>query len=295
MQNQQPEQDQPSNPSEIQDSGAKGDHEANKLTNEDYNKLYEQQQKDIKNEINKDPLVSEKQDLQSIFSEYANNKKFLNKIGDLAFNKQKTAIRKLRKDGSCFYRGFIFRLAELLISNKSYFSKYKLFEKIGKAKAMMIQAGFQEIVFECFEQMFKEFLMSIQNGDITHANLLTSLNDKENFDYYVMYLRFIVSAYLKVNAAVYEIYFESEYALLQFCRTDVEPIDSEADQMQIVALHNFLEIPIRIFYVDNSDSQIVTCVSLPEMNSTTNETIKDSDINYPLQLLYKPGHYDIVY
>lgn len=266
-----------------------------KLSNEAYNKLYEQQQKDIKSEIEKDPLVSDIIDLQSIFNEFADNKKFLNKIGDLTFNYQKTKVRKLRKDGSCFYRGFIYRLCELLIENKSNFTRFKLFDKINKARAMMLSAGFQDVVFESFEDMFKEFLSSIQSGDINKGNLHQSLNDKENFDYYVMYIRFIVSAYVRTNIATYEMYFESEYHLINFCQTEVEPIDSEADQIQIVALFNYFDVPIRIFYIDNSAGDKVTCLSLPDLDVNKEEFIKKTDNNYPLQLLYKPGHYDIVY
>ena len=265
------------------------------ISNEEYQKLYEEQQASIKKEIEKEPLIGPLQDISSIFGEYANNKNFLMKICDLFDNRKKTQLRKIRKDGSCFYRGFIFRLAEILISNKNLFSYYKLFEKINKARQMMVNAGFEPLVFETFESMFKDFLSGIQSGLINSTNLQQSFDDKEMFDYYVMYLRFVISAYIRTNVATFELYFENEYQLLHFCQTEVEPIDSEADQIQIVAMFNYMGIPLRIFYIDNSSSAKVTCLSLPELDNNSEEEVLKTDGDYPIQLLYKPGHYDIVY
>lgn len=51
------------------------------------------------------------------------------------------------------------------------------------------------------------------------------------FDYFVLYIRFIISAYIRVNSPLFEMYFGSELELNEFCRRDVEIIDSEVDQI----------------------------------------------------------------
>lgn len=261
----------------------------------EYDRLCEQQQAIIKKEIEKEPLVGPILDISYIFNEYEKSDNFLIKICDLVENRSKTQIRKIRKDGSCFYRGFIYRLAEMLIFNKDLFSHYRLFEKINKSRMIMVAAGFEELVFGSFESMFKDLLSGIQAGLITYENMDQSFEDKELFDYYVMYVRLVISAFIRTNISTFRTYFEHEYQLIQFCQDEIEPIDSEADEIQIVAIFQYFQIPMRIFYLDNSPTPKVTCLSLPELEDNSDQSIIDTDSKYLLQLLYKPGHYDIVY
>ncbi len=57
-------------------------------------------------------------------------------------------------------------------------------------------------------------------------------------------------------------------------------------QLQIMALYNYMDIPIKIVYLDNSNSDQTNDLLLPETQGA----------NAPwLELLYRPGHYDLVY
>lgn len=49
-----------------------------------------------------------------------------------------------------------------------------------------------------------------------------------------------------------------------FCQIEVEPIDKEADQITIMALLNYLQIAIKIVYLDSSKSKEAYTVILPE-------------------------------
>jgi len=72
-----------------------------------------------------------------------------------------------------------------------------------------------------------------------------------------------------------------------FCQTEVEPIDKESDQIQIMAIVNYLEIPIRIVYLDaNTTKTEADVMQFPEDVDQKNVFIT---------LLYRPGHYDILY
>lgn len=55
--------------------------------------------------------------------------------------------------------------------------------------------------------------------------------DKVKSDSLVLYLRFLVSGYLKTNAILYEHFLENGMTMDQFCQTEVEPIDKDADQV----------------------------------------------------------------
>ena len=273
------------------------DEKAIKLLKEqkEYEKLYEQQQEKIKKEIEKEPLISKKLPIFILMDEFKENNIFLHKILDLMQNQKKSFIRKTRKDGSCFYRGFLFRIAELLIEDKNNFSKFKIFSKMLEAEKMMSKAGFEKLVFEDFQNLLRNYFVSIQSGIVTKTELLASLNEKSFFDYYIMYLRFLISAYIRINENLFEVYFPSDYHLKHFCTTQVEPIDAETDQIQIMALFNFFEIPIRIFYIDNSQGKFANCFSLPDIEGKNREKILETDKNYKIQFIYKPGHYDIIY
>lgn len=60
-------------------------------------------------------------------------------------------MRRLRRDGNCFYRAFLFQLFEHLIltDDKTYYNK--LVGIVEKSKEdLMVNAGYDEIVIEDF-------------------------------------------------------------------------------------------------------------------------------------------------
>lgn len=258
-------------------------------------KLYDNQQQQIKQEVESDPLISETFPIAILEEEFAQAENFFVKVNSLGNFFGKKMLRKARKDGSCFYRAFIYRLCEILCMGETYFKKFDLFEKIKKANTMLVEAGFEKLVFEDFEVYFVEFLKSIQSGDTNILNLHQALSDKSLFDYYVMYLRFIISAYVRTSGPLFEMYFESDHDLKAFCTREIEPIDAEADQIQIISLFNVLEIPVRIFYIDNSSQPVPTVFSLPDLSDGSKENVLATQNDYLIQLLYRPGHYDILY
>ena len=59
-------------------------------------------------------------------------------------------------------------------------------------------------------------------------------------NYIVLMLRFITSGELKNNAVLYETFIDNGLPIEFFCQSEVEPLDREADQIQIMALLNYL-------------------------------------------------------
>lgn len=105
-------------------------------------------------------------------------------------------------------------------------------------------------------------------------------------NYLVLMLRFLTSSQLRNNAILYETFIDNGMPIEMFCQTEVEPIDKEADQIQIMALLTYLEVPIRIIYLDGNLANVQpTSMTIPE---DTKEEVR-------IVLLYRPGHYDILY
>lgn len=259
------------------------------------NQINDGQNQIIKQDIEKEPLISSAVKISMLFEEFNNVDNFLKKVICLEKTFEKTIIRKARKDGNSFYRSFIFRLCEILCLGNQFFEKFKIFQKVKQFSAMMIKAGFAKIVFEEFENFFLEFLNAIRSGSINILNVQNSLSDKCTFDYYVMYLRFIISAYIRTCGGLFDTHFKNDNDVKQFCVGDVETVDVEADQIQIISLFNLFEIPTRIYYLDNKPNEVPIVLSLPELEKNGVSEIKKSQSIYLIQLMYRPDHYDILY
>ena len=88
--------------------------------------------------------------------------------------------------------------------------------------------------------------------------------DPEDSNYLVLLLRFITSGEIKNNAILYETFIDNQIPVELFCQTEVEPIDKESDQISIMALLNYLQVAIKIVYLDSSKNKEAYTVILPE-------------------------------
>ncbi|CAI0381422.1 unnamed protein product, partial [Linum tenue] len=86
---------------------------------------------------------------------------------------------------------------------------------------------------------------------------------------------------------------------LKFCKSSVEPMGEESDHVHIIALLDALGFPIRVVYLDRSscDTGEVTVNHHDFVPASTGDPPKvTKDTNKPfITLLYRPGHYDILY
>jgi len=85
------------------------------------------------------PLISEDFKIDVLIEEYKNNEEYSKSIENIT--KKYKYIRKVRRDGNCFYRSFIFRLFEYICikNQKTLFEKIK--QKIVNAKELTTKNG----------------------------------------------------------------------------------------------------------------------------------------------------------
>lgn len=93
--------------------------------------------------------------------------------------------------------------------------------------------------------------------------VLKIFRDPEESNYLVLLLRFITSGQIRNNAILYETFIDNQIPVDMFCQIEVEPIDKEADQITIMALLNYLQIAIKIVYLDSSKNKQAYTVILP--------------------------------
>ena len=228
------------------------------------------------------PHISDVMHLGVLKEEYKANK--FENCFDVLYARYKN-VRRMRRDGSCFYRGFLFQLFEHLIKNtqdRTLLEKVKRITDASK-QDLMTNAGYDEIVIDDFFDAFKaavDKLETIQpEGAAEH--LLALLGNNEDANYLIMYIRWLTACFLKKNAILYEDFVGGDIA--GFCTREVEQLDVDADHLQIIALTSYFEMGVEINSVDANGT--IQTILLPE----------DGYSGWRPKLLYVPGHYDALY
>ncbi|GBG87360.1 hypothetical protein CBR_g45420 [Chara braunii] len=121
----------------------------------------------------------------------------------------------------------------------------------------------------------------------------------------VMCFRFFTSSEIQRRAEFFEpfIFGLSNMGVLQFCRCCVEPMGVESDHVHIIALSDALGVPVRVVYLDGSlscgsdkSAEVSVHDFVPKETSSGKKATADgTQAVPPVVLLYRPGHYDILY
>ncbi|CAK9177402.1 unnamed protein product [Ilex paraguariensis] len=120
-----------------------------------------------------------------------------------------------------------------------------------------------------------------------------------------MFFRFVTSGEIRKRSEFFEPFILglTNATVEQFCKSSVEPMGEESDHVHITALSDALGVPIRVVYLDRSscDNGGVS-VNHHDFTHVTGDLPADAatvgdpkTINPFITLLYRPGHYDILY
>ncbi|XP_062949938.1 ubiquitin thioesterase OTUB1 isoform X2 [Cynocephalus volans] len=221
-----------------------------------YDEAIMAQQDRIQQEIAvQNPLVSERLELSVLYKEYAEDDNIYQQKIK-DLHKKYSYIRKTRPDGNCFYRAFGFSHLEALLDDSKELQRFKAVS--AKSKEDLVSQGFTEFTIEDFH------------------NTSTS-------DYLVVYLRLLTSGYLQRESKFFEHFIEGGRTVKEFCQQEVEPMCKESDHIHIIALAQALSVSIQVEYMDRGEG------------GTTNPHVFPEGSEPKVYLLYRPGHYDILY
>ena len=195
------------------------------------------------------PLISDQLEIQILLDDYKDNLEYANSV-KIITEKYKY-IRKVRRDGNCFYRAFIYRLFEYICMKNDNTLFNDILKKIEGIKDLTAKNGYDWMIVEDFYTVFYgEFCScfnSVNNNGVSVRDYMDNLfKDKEKGNYLIYFMRFCIAAYLKDNRQLYEMYIEGDFDT--WIRKEVEAIDNEADQIQIMACVNYFDIGVRIEY-----------------------------------------------
>ncbi|KAI0351661.1 cysteine proteinase [Trametes cingulata] len=243
------------------------------------------------------PLISPLAPMTTLRAEYENGSQMFVKQIDWLMEQGWIGIRRTRGDGDCFYRSLAFAYIErILHATEPAIAVSSAVSVLETTQPLLEQVGFQAMVFEDFYDAFVGLISWVvhprEDGSLlTIASLLEAFNVHEVSNSIVMYLRLLTSAQIKSEADIYSPFlFNPETGdpmdPESFCNNYVEAIGKEADHVQIAALSKVLRANINVAYLDGHDPEgKVSFVSFQNAPDPGAE---------PVNLLYRPGHYDIL-
>nr|CAG4646454.1 EOG090X0AE1 [Macrothrix elegans] len=239
-----------------------------------------QQQRQIEKEVaDTHALVGDRDSLANLVNEYKDDAVYKGKLEKLC--EKYNALRRIRPDGNCFYRGFGFAYFEKLLGDEE---EWKRFQQLASAtKDELLSQGFPKFTLEDFFDSFMDVVNRLGGeSKMSHEELFRVFNDSATSDYLVVYFRLLTSGKLQKEESFYANFLEGDKTMKEFCQQEVEPMYRESDHIHAIALSSYLNVGIRVVYLDRGDS------SPPAHDFPDGCTPS-------VNLLYRPGHYDILY
>ncbi len=206
------------------------------------------------------------------------------------------SYRAIRGDGNCYYRAFLYALCEKLYSTDTNAAELKrIQEYVKQSIEEVVERGYDRFTIETFHEEMVDLLDAIVAEKKSPQTSFSKIHDRLNeenatSDYCVWYLRVISSAYLKADPDRF-IHFLDDPNCVDvdtYCAREIDPMGRECAMVGVLALAEAFFIRVQIEYMDGKelvDGKLV-------MHSFGGE---DEDSALSITLLYRPGHYDILY
>ncbi|CAJ1351391.1 unnamed protein product, partial [Effrenium voratum] len=225
------------------------------------------------------PLVSAPCAVSELKVQYADSAEFLSKVGHLMEHFQ--LMRRTQPDGNCFYRAYLFAVLEQVAGHKERHAA--LMDRMKGALEDCAEAGYEKVAIDVFYDDFMDVMTALgtEGASGSTVQALWEENDK----CLVCWARILTSAHLKRHEQDFACFLTSHPSIQQFCAQEVDPMNTEADHLQISALSSYLAVPVTVVYLDRTEGAAAEHPFAHDPSSPFE----------PVHLLYRPGHYDLVY
>jgi len=243
---------------------------------------HEAQEEEILAQVrSRPPIGSREHGLSGLEEELKANEGFSRKIPGMI--SKYSGLRRVRGDGNCFFRAFMFRYFEVLLSDRT--ERERALEVVKSSLEYLLIAGYESVSIESFVEFTEDMLENLEKMSL--ADLEEVFSDEGESDYLVWFARLVSAGFLKSNADRFVPFLPFDFVTVQdFCAKEVEPMGKECEQLQIIALSEYLGVRVQIEYLDSGDSATT---------STHTFGPEESSDDISICLLYRPSHYDILY
>ena len=189
-------------------------------------------------------------------------------------------MRRVRPDGNCFYRAFLFGILERSLADLS-----TLRSKLSSLAENCKNAGYDSFAIDDFHEMLQDQLESLSRTPSVETLERETFLDASVDGYMIAFMRCCTGAYLKLHEDDFIGFLPSQYSSMDaFVRNEVDPMYKDCDELQIVALTKTFESSLQVVYLDRSPGD----PTIHTFGDPTEGCLKVS-------MLYKPGHYDLIY
>ncbi|CAL9209216.1 OVARIAN TUMOR DOMAIN-containing deubiquitinating enzyme 1 isoform X1 [Musa acuminata AAA Group] len=247
----------------------------------------------------KNPCVGDKEPLSFLAAEIRSGDHILQEKIKLLNNKY-AALRRIRGDGNCFYRSFMFSYLEQIVATQDKAEVDRILANVAMCRKTLQVLGDPDFMVDEFFFMFISLLENVLNEScppISHEELLQISRDESFSDNLVLFFRIVASGEIRRRAAFFEPFIIGleNTSVDQFCKESVEMLGEESNHVQIVALSDALGVPISVEYLDqnSSDGGALTPSDVVTNGSNPSRTFLSSTPR--VKLLCHLGHYDVLY
>ncbi|KAI1392491.1 cysteine proteinase [Hypoxylon trugodes] len=243
------------------------------------------------------PLVGDRRPSTVITEEYAKSDPIY-VAKTMALPQTYSHYRPVQGDGNCGWRAIAFAYFETLVrcgdinqvqgELARVTSLNEFIENIGGHSAWL----FEDMVSVTFD-LFNAIANAMSAGQDAMPFVIEKFNNPELSQSIVYHQRLLASSWLKGNYAQYEPWITG--GVEGYVQDTIMPIDREIDHIGVVLLHDVLlkpaNIVLEIAYLDRSEGVEVNVHRMPEEANGQDPSL----LGPIIYLLYRPGHYDILY
>ncbi|KAJ9636634.1 hypothetical protein H2204_005234 [Knufia peltigerae] len=246
---------------------------------EQFQRLSDQYQADLPG-----PLVGETRPVSDLVTEYAQaDQTYVVKTTALAVTHN--SYRSIKGDGA------VFAYFEILLSSGNIGLVTREKERLQGFEQTMRAVGIDyDIILDMFDytwDLFDAIKAAIEHGDRSEKVLMEAFNDQGPSNSIVYHFKMMTSSFMQVNSDRYAPFMDM--AVSGYCHSRIEPSNQEIEHIGLQALNDAVIAPayigLEVLYLDRSAGDEVT----------PHRFVEDSQ-NWPsISLIYRPGHYDIIY
>ncbi|OBT79251.1 hypothetical protein VF21_01854 [Pseudogymnoascus sp. 05NY08] len=250
----------------------------------------------------KGPLVGPKKSSHAITEEYAKaDPIYVAKTAKLP--QTYSHYRPVLGDGNCGWRAIGYSYFETL---QKLGSKDQLEEEIARMMSLTsfieTWCGYQEWLFEDMREevlnLLRDLAATVHVPPTPDSDSLILLRfiDEEISNAIIYYFRLLASAWLKANAVTYRDFIPDGLGVDNYSKNMIEPAKTEIEHLGMTLLIDVLMKPVgiavEIVYLDRSEGTDVNS----HIIQAEDESGTPIHAGAPMvHLLYRPGHYDILY
>ncbi|OAP54472.1 hypothetical protein AYL99_11573 [Fonsecaea erecta] len=236
------------------------------------------------------PMIGSKKPLSDLVTEYAQaDPTYV--VKTRALEATHSAYRQVKGDGQCGWRGAVFGYFETLLRSGDPSLITQELVRLRSFEQTMRSVGIDyELItdmFECTWQLFDALKSAVERGDTNEAVLLSVFNDADVSNSIVYHFKMMTSSFMQLQPDRYEAFLEM--SVHQYCATKIDPANQEIDHAGLQALTDAVIAPayiaLEVAYLDRSSGDEVPSYSF----------VNDAKGWPTIRLIYRPGHYDIIY